>query len=159
MNDVKLSNHFWLSELTVSNEAARQGIDNTPEQKIIDRLTYLASQLDLIRDSIGVPLIVLSGFRCVTLNTKIGGAKRSWHIEGQAADLIAPKFGTPLELATHIKKLRDGGVLRAHEIIHEFGKWAHIAVPLVDEKPGNELLTYDVVGGKTRCRSGLLAIA
>ena len=42
---------------------------------------------DDLRERIGVPLVVLSGFRCPTHNTKVGGVPRSKHMEGDAVDL------------------------------------------------------------------------
>lgn len=155
---MRLSKYFTLEELTASIEATRAGIDNAPDKQTIERLAHLAFNLDSIRDSIGVPLIALSGFRCKALNVKIGGSLHSWHILGQAADLIAPRFGTPLELAKHIEALRAGGVLKAHEIIHEFGHWAHYAIPMPDETPDSELLTYDMFQNKKRRRVGLLPV-
>lgn len=44
--------------------------------------------LNKIRADFGKPIIVLSGARCPTHNAKIGGAKKSSHIEGLAVDLM-----------------------------------------------------------------------
>ena len=43
--------------------------------------------LDELRSLIGKPVIVTSGFRTATLNSEIGGAPRSKHLGGMAADV------------------------------------------------------------------------
>ena len=62
--------------------------DGTPYPAMwADRLVELFSQLDVIRDAWGGPLIVVSGYRTPTHNTVIGGAGQSQHVEGRAVDL------------------------------------------------------------------------
>lgn len=55
-----------------------------PEQGIS---TALLSTLDNIRESLGVPVTVLSGYRCPVNNAACGGVKNSQHLLGIAADL------------------------------------------------------------------------
>jgi hypothetical protein len=45
-------------------------------------------KLNEIRSAYGKPIIVLSGARCQAHNKSIGGALKSAHIEGVAADLM-----------------------------------------------------------------------
>jgi uncharacterized protein YcbK (DUF882 family) len=42
--------------------------------------------LDKVRDEIGQPMHVNSGFRCNIHNHEIGGVPNSWHTKGMAAD-------------------------------------------------------------------------
>lgn len=44
--------------------------------------------LHAIRESIGVPLRVASGYRCNRHNDAIGGSKHSQHRAGKAADIV-----------------------------------------------------------------------
>jgi len=44
-------------------------------------------KLDLLRELIGKPLIIESGFRCEKHNKEIGGADNSAHLRGKAADI------------------------------------------------------------------------
>lgn len=44
---------------------------------------------DVLRDKLGFPLKVNSGFRCFKHNEKIGGATNSYHKKGLAVDLTA----------------------------------------------------------------------
>ena len=48
--------------------------------------------LDPLREAWGAPIIVTSGYRCEELNARVGGAKRSYHLRGMAAD-IRPQNG------------------------------------------------------------------
>lgn len=57
----------------------------------------LLESLQALRDSIGKPIIVSSGFRCQKRNLEVGGAFASTHLIGLAADIIVPGM-TPLEL-------------------------------------------------------------
>lgn len=43
--------------------------------------------LDPVRDAYGKPIGVNSGFRCEKHNAKVGGARHSQHMRGQAADI------------------------------------------------------------------------
>jgi uncharacterized protein YcbK (DUF882 family) len=46
-------------------------------------------RLQLLRNLIGKPIIVTSGYRCPDHNERIGGAKNSFHTQGIAADVKA----------------------------------------------------------------------
>ena len=48
----------------------------------------LVEYLQKIRDHFGKPITVTSGYRCETHNKNIGGATRSYHSRGQAADIV-----------------------------------------------------------------------
>jgi uncharacterized protein YcbK (DUF882 family) len=43
--------------------------------------------LQALRDAWGKPLTILSGYRCIEHNTKVGGAKNSQHVLGKAVDI------------------------------------------------------------------------
>lgn len=80
--------YFTMQELTASATARRKGIDNTPDAQAKANLTALvANVLDPLREKWGAPIVVTSGFRSVKLNRAVGGAARSQHCKGQAADI------------------------------------------------------------------------
>ena len=54
------------------------------ENKIDQRVLNMAQT---IRDDLGVPVRVNSGYRCETHNARVGGVKGSFHTKGLAADL------------------------------------------------------------------------
>lgn len=85
---MKLSKNFWLYEFIRSQTASRHGIDNTPSTTAIFEIQSLVDNvLQPLRDLIGKPININSGFRCEKLNTAIGGSSNSQHMYGQAADI------------------------------------------------------------------------
>ena len=48
---------------------------------------YLVSILDVLRNRIGKPVIITSGYRTPGWNKKCDGAKYSYHMRGMAADI------------------------------------------------------------------------
>ena len=84
--------HFKLKEFIKSSKANELGIDNTPNQEEIDNIEQLTDNiLDPLRETYGKPIIISSGYRCEPLNNAIGGAKKSQHLFGQAADIRSSK--------------------------------------------------------------------
>ncbi len=91
----RLSKNFTLNEFLRSSTAERDEAiakdQFNPPENIVANLAYLCSTtLQPIRDMLGVPLRITSGYRCPSLNTKIGGSKSSQHMHGQAADVQLP---------------------------------------------------------------------
>ena len=134
---MRLTRHFTLEELCASEFAARNGIDNTPPPAVVANLKRLAEMLEKVRELLKKPIHISSGFRCPELNARIGGAKTSAHLEGRAADFICPEFGTPYVVAKKIAATR----LAFDQMIHEYGRWVHLAVPRAAERPDRELLS------------------
>ena len=54
---------------------------------VIKNLIQVCTQADKIREELGVPLSVNSGYRCKAYNRLIGGAMFSQHCKGTALDL------------------------------------------------------------------------
>jgi hypothetical protein len=135
---VKLTPHFSLEEFVASEVAARAGIDNTPSVEIVANLQRLARYLEVLRGALqDLPIHVTSGYRCLELNQRIGGARNSAHIQGWAADIVCPEFGTPLEVCWAVAK----SGLPFDQVIHEFGRWCHVAIAPPEGTPRGELLT------------------
>lgn len=90
--DTALSTNFKVREF-----AARQ-LDNwTPVQ--YSRISpELIEQLQRLRERVGAPVKVSSGYRYPALNNDVEGANRSQHMAGRAADISCNAL-TPLELA------------------------------------------------------------
>jgi uncharacterized protein YcbK (DUF882 family) len=61
----------------------------------------LVAKLQLLRNALGVPIIINSGCRCQKHNEAIGGAKLSYHTLGLAADIAIPK--TPITAGINLK--------------------------------------------------------
>ena len=118
-----LSPHFTLEEMTASQEAARRGIDNTPSEQIIANLRVMCDKLEAVREFLGRPMIVSSGYRCPELNTAIGGAPNSAHMTGFAVDFICPAFGSPVAVCRAI----ENSGLQYDQLIHEYARWTHLS--------------------------------
>ena len=95
--NLKLSENFTLEELIRSNTAERMGIDNVPkDEKVVENLRSLCLEvLQPLRDYVGAPVHINSGYRCPELNMAVGGVKNSQHCRGEAADIriVSPKQG------------------------------------------------------------------
>ena len=132
---MNLSPHFTLEEMIQSPIGLRHGIDNMPEKEQLDNLYNLALRLEDVRKILGTPIHINSGFRCTELNKLIGGVPHSAHVDGNAADIIAPEFGTPLEI---IRLLQHNAGLRYDQLIYEYRAWVHISF---DKRLRQEVLT------------------
>lgn len=134
---VPLSEHFSLDELIASETAARQGIDNTPGVAVLANLYTLAAALEYVRLLLGHPIHVNSGYRSPALNHAVGGAANSAHVQGLAADIICPEFGTALEVCQAIAD----STMAFDQLIYEFASWAHVAIPSSGMEAKRDILT------------------
>lgn len=121
---MNLTNNFTLEEFTISQEAERRGIDNTPPKNIVKTLIYTAENMELVRNVLNShPIIISSAYRSPVVNAAVGGSKNSQHMTGQAVDFTCPKFGTPREI---VRKLKNSS-LEYDQLILEFDRWVHIS--------------------------------
>lgn len=111
-----------MEELTESSTAARLGINNIPPTIIKPRLYVLAKGLEQIRERLGFPVHIDSGYRCQQLNAAVGGAKDSAHMDGYAADFTCHRFGDALSIVRAL----EGCGIRFDQLIQE-GSWVHVS--------------------------------
>ena len=84
----RISKNFTLDELTASATAKAKGIINAPGVDEVCNMCALVHHiLQPLRDAMGEPIKIGSGYRCTRLNQAVGGVANSQHIKGQAADL------------------------------------------------------------------------
>lgn len=72
---MNLSKNFTLGELIRSGTASRMGLTEQfkPGSEIVDNLTELCTHvLQPLRDFLGAPIFVSSGYRCPRLNKAVG---------------------------------------------------------------------------------------
>jgi len=139
---MNLSPHFTLEELTVSETAARKGLDNTPPDDALFNLRRPALFLEDVRTAIGKPIRINSAYRSPEVNGSVGGKTTSQHCLGCAADIRVPGM-TPNEV---VKKLKDSK-LQYDQLIREFDSWTHISIPNTkDAKPRKMVLIIDKAG-------------
>lgn len=134
---MKKIKYFSLSEFLNSATAKRLGIDNTPTFEVVDNLNKLADYLDVIREKVGKPILISSGFRCPVLNKAVGGVSNSQHQKGLAADLICA------DMESLEKVLRETGGF--DQLIKEHLKgsksfWYHVSVAPRNGKPRQQII-------------------
>lgn len=83
----KLTRNFNLEEfLKLSSHP-----DNVPSMQVVCNLQYgVSTILQPVRDALGCPIIINSGYRNPEYNKSVGGVANSQHLTGCAAD-IRPK--------------------------------------------------------------------
>ena len=118
----QLSKYFTLKELTQSSYAKRHKIDNTPDAKILAKLTTTAKKLDAVRELLNTPIIVTSGYRCLKVNKGIGSSDTSQHIKGEAVDFKTLAY-TPRQIWAMIKLSN----IEYDQLILEYDDWVHIS--------------------------------
>lgn len=134
---MKRIKYFSLAEFINSATAKRLSIDNTPTFEIVDNLNRLADYLDGIREKLGKPILVSSGYRCPVLNKAVGGVANSQHQKGLAADLVCA------DMAKLESVLRETGGF--DQLIKEHCKgsksfWFHVSVCARNGKPRNQII-------------------
>lgn len=144
MIDERVGPNFWLSELLHSEAATRLGLDNWPDAASLGNLRNLAGPgIQRVRDLLGVPVIISSGYRGPALNRHIGGSATSQHMHGLAVDFTAPAFGTPRKVCQRI--MEHATLIRYDQLILEYGRWVHCSW---SSKPRGQVLTIDSTGVK-----------
>ena len=119
---MNITENFTLEELTISQNAARAGISNTPGEAEQANLEWLCIKiLEPIHKNKG-KVIVNSGYRSPEVNKLIGGVATSQHCHGQAADIVVPNMSVE-ELFAWISSTE----LPFDQVIQEFGTWVHVS--------------------------------
>lgn len=91
--NLKISEHFKVKEYACKDGSQVVFIDEN-----------LRLMLEILRNKIGKPVIITSGYRTPEWNKKCGGAKYSYHMRGMAADIRVDGM-TPKELAKELNKI------------------------------------------------------
>lgn len=144
----QLTPHFSLAEMTVSETAARKGLNNTPAQPELQNLVRLCRVLEKVRTILDEkPILISSGYRSPAVNAAVGGSKTSAHMSGLAADFIVPGFGGPLVVCRTLQKhIQELGI---DQLIWEFDTWIHLGLR---DPPRHQALTIDAKGTRTGFR-------
>lgn len=112
---MKLTTNFSLNEFNKRNY-------NVPTD-VLRNLIDLAKNLQVLRDEVKKPIKITSGYRPAELNAKVGGAKSSRHITGQAADFKIEGY-TPKQVAAIIEKLIAAGKMKQGGL-GTYSTWVH----------------------------------
>lgn len=123
-----MQNYFTIEELSWSNTAVINKIDNTPSKDITDNLKKLINFLNPLREAWGSPINVTSGYRCPELNKLLKGSSTSSHLYGFAIDLI-PSNGKINEFKEFVKNyLKDKDFDQYIDEYSGKSSWVHIGL-------------------------------
>lgn len=146
----KLSKSFVLAEFLDSHTGIRMGIDNNPDAVVIAGIrSFLAPGMQKVRDLLGHPVVISSGYRCPALNRAVGGSRNSDHMRGLAADFTCPGYGRPLDVARAIA----ASWIEFDQLIQEGGQWVHLSF---SAKPRKQVLTAKFSNGGVNYAVGLM---
>ncbi|WP_373723133.1 YcbK family protein [Bacteroides heparinolyticus] len=101
-----LSTNFKVKEFKCNDGSDTILIDS-------DLVTYLQK----IRNWAGKAVTINSGYRTASYNQSIGGATNSYHVKGQAADIVV-SGKTPLEVARKAEELGMKGIIKYGSFVH-----------------------------------------
>ncbi len=83
--DMRLSKNFTLEEMVATSHRKLQ---DTPTLEVVQNLQKLCVLvLQPLRDTLGAPVYINSGYRSERLNARVGGVPNSRHLQGRAADI------------------------------------------------------------------------
>jgi uncharacterized protein YcbK (DUF882 family) len=98
LGDIQLAKNFRLSEFVCAEGRGEVLLD-----------MELVYKLQALRDFVGCPVNITSGYRSPTWNTKVGGSKNSQHMLGKAADIQVPGF-SPEKIAEFARYIGFTGI-------------------------------------------------
>ncbi len=102
-----ISRNFKVSEFRCKDGSDRILID----------VDFVQNKLQAIRDHFGAPVTINSGYRTESYNKKVGGAKKSFHMTGQAFDIVV-KDHVPAEVAGYAQFLEINGIIQYNNFVH-----------------------------------------
>lgn len=136
---MKVSKNFTIEEFEYSETAERLGIQNSISDKrtTINICALIHNILQPIRDEFG-PVKVTSGYRSQELNKAIGGAKKSQHLMGEAADIVMDDMANVFDF---IKNNLEFDQLIWEKGDEESPEWIHVSYSI--DKNRNEILLFN----------------
>ena len=122
--------YFSFPEFEQSVTAALKGYDNEAPREARRNIEYLVDTvLDPLREHLGCPIIITSGYRCADLNRDVGGSPTSQHLLGLAAD-FRPNFTNADEMDERMARIREWfkapGV--AWDQLIDYGRFFHVGI-------------------------------
>ena len=138
---MNLSPNFTLEELTHTDHREFSNEPNESETANLFRLADFLEQVKVVLR--GKPVMVNSAFRSKQVNDSVGSKDTSQHRSGCACDIRVPGL-TPDEVV----KLVIASDLQYDQVIREFDRWTHIAIPKEGEIPRRQALIIDKQGTK-----------
>ncbi len=132
---MNLTPHFTLEELA-GTTTQYQAQNLAEARKILGRMYQLAGFAERVREIIGRPVVINSGFRCVKLNNYLKGALTSQHLYAEAIDIKVSG-----KTASEVFQILAASDLKYDQLILEKvgnAQWVHVSIGSKKEK-----LKYD----------------
>lgn len=92
---MRLTEHFHADEFRCKCRARGLDTDDAWCHGEVWVHRELVERLQKLRDRVGKPVFITSGCRCPSYNAYVGGARKSQHKRGTAADIVVK--GVPLD--------------------------------------------------------------
>lgn len=144
---VNISKHISYDEAVASVTGERLGIKNIPNVKVLENMKQTAEKIfEPLRDHFNVPILIISFYRCPSLNKAVGGSKTSQHVTGEAMDLRGTGAVGNADIFHYIKSN-----IVFDQMIWEFGNddepsWVHVSF---SNKPRKQILKAIKQNNKT----------
>jgi len=123
---MQITENFSKHEFETAPSASRlhlpADVNHIPNDKL-PHIIELATNLQALRDEIGLPITILSSYRSPEYNQKVGGVKNSMHMQGKAADIVIaglplPTLHNVIEKLIKIGVMKQGGLGLYKSFIH-----------------------------------------
>ena len=115
--DTKLRDEFivWFNTQNFRNFKAAEfthyfarPLNDVPPKALWKNIVPTLRLVDDLRDHVKSPIVILSSYRSVAYNKKVGGEKKSYHMSFRALDIAAAEV-SPRKLRQLLVKWRDAG--------------------------------------------------
>ena len=105
---------------------------NIPSHEAIANMKRLCVWLEVLRNKVGHPIVINSGYRSPQLNRKVGGAPTSNHLTGCAVDIRTSGFEQAIEYTAILIAYATESNQEFDELLIEKNRygavWVHFAV-------------------------------
>lgn len=143
-----MSKYFSLQEFTFSAWAERNGVDNSVPPALMDTALATLKKMDVIREFMGFPIFISSGYRNLRVNRAAPSGDTSDHLKALAVDCKIKSMSPYIMCKALIPHMERFGI---HQIIREFNApgtlsgWTHLGFNPAT-KAVNRILTIDSRG-------------
>lgn len=130
-----------IEQATKSDTAIRFGISNIPNAEQIENIKELSTLVDVVLEKF--PCYTTNVFRSPALNKKIGGAKNSQHMNGEAADIDSVDNKQNLAIFHFIKDhlVFDQLILESPDV-NGVPSWVHVSKVRHPKENRGQVLVY-----------------
>lgn len=141
VKDLDMNSYFSFEDMTCSAVAKKMGIENKPDTDEMLNVSRVIMTLNKMRETYFDRAIrINSGFRSPELNRAVGGAARSKHMSGTAADIQPWLLPPGEEGCKMMNELANAAIAMNYDddftiskvIMERSGekRWIHVEIPL-----------------------------